>query len=398
MRVRPSPRTIHGEVMKRFLLAITLLSAGAALAGCPIYSDDGNYRVCTSSGCYDCPDPSLSSACILWQCGTDTDCGSGYACQNNTCVPLGSQVVADSGPGEEACSAPPECPVGFTCGVDETCHVGSCEQWGCPAGYSCFVALSTDGAECVSSWDAAAPADAAGSDATASDADASLPAPTPCNADGQCGGGGARCINGECTPQSGLCSDGTQCSSGEACVNGVCTPHCAASNPCPIGFGCDLNRGVCSLNATVCATSADCQGGTVCVESYCVAPCAAADAGTQCPSGELCVNGGCIPNQAASFTCKNDGTTGQAATTCDSQSICLHDDCYVQCSLDGGVDGGSDGGGGACSDPTTVCKQVTTAQGTFAVCGPSSELGSQCDPAVGTYCPAGSLCIDGYCE
>ncbi|HXX68274.1 MAG TPA: hypothetical protein VEK07_13880 [Polyangiaceae bacterium] len=379
--------------MKRSLLAITLLGAGAVLAGCPIYSDDGNYRVCTPSGCYDCPDPSLSSACIVWQCGSDTDCGSGYACQNNSCVPLSSQVVVDAGPGVSTCEIPTECPSGFTCGVDQNCHPGSCVDWGCPAGYNCFVALSTDEGECVSTVDASG-LDAASPDAGDGGDAASPSVPTPCNADGQCGGGGARCINGECTPQSGLCSDGTQCSSGEACVDGVCTPHCAASNPCPIGFGCDLNRGVCSLNATVCATNAECQGGTVCVESYCVAPCAQPDAGALCPNAEVCVNGGCIPNQAASFTCKNDGYTGQASTTCDAQSICLHSDCYVQCSLDAGVDGG-----GGCSDPTTVCKQVTTAQGTFAVCGPPSELGSQCDPAAGTYCTtAGSLCIDGYCE
>jgi hypothetical protein len=192
--------------------------------------------------------------------------------------------------------------------------------------------------------------------------------------------------------QSGLCSDGTQCASGESCVNGICTARCAASNPCPIGFDCDLNRGVCSLNSTVCATTASCQGGTVCVEGYCVAPCAASEAGPACPNAELCVNGGCIPNQAAAFSCKNNGYTGAVANLCSPENICLHDDCYLECNLDAGADAG------ACTDPSTVCKQVTTAQGTFAVCAPPSELGSDCDPAAGTDCSPGSLCIDGYCK
>lgn len=396
--------------MKRFFLAITLLGAGAGLAGCPIYSDNGNYRVCTSSGCYDCPDPTLSSACIVWQCGSDTDCGSGFTCANSTCVPVngGSSVpVYDASVGTMTCSSPLECAAGSTCGSDGTCHAGSCQDWGCLPGYDCSLGPTPSNSDwtCVSvnvpldasvpSSDAVAPSHVPdASDAAADGGDASPAATTPCNADGQCGGGGARCIDGLCTAQSGLCSDGTQCTSGEACVNGVCTPYCAAANPCPIGFGCDLNRGVCSLNASVCASSANCQGGTVCVEGYCVAPCTTGDGGTSCPNGEICVNGGCIPNQAATFTCKNDGYTGAVANTCDPQSICLRGDCYVECNLDGGVDGGA-----ACSDPSTVCKQVTTAQGTFAVCGPAADLGSECDPASGTYCTtAGSLCIDGYCK
>jgi len=412
----------HGEVMKRLWLGITILGAIAVLAGCPIYSDTGNYRVCTSTACYDCPDPSLSNACIAWQCSSARDCGEGYVCNGNECAPA-TVLPVDGSSSAMKCSNPAGCPTGSVCGQDETCHSGDCAYWGCPAGFGCFRGAygeascieevssttpmsATDGSadvsvapEAAADAGAATPVDAS-SDATreeAASADSSgattdaaqIPVvpPVPCNFDGQCGGGGARCVNGNCTVQSGLCSDGTQCSGGQSCVDGECTPHCSAASPCPIGFECDLNRGVCSLDASVCASTSDCLGGTVCVEAHCVAPCAPADAGAICPGGELCTNGGCLPNQAASFQCKNDGYTGAVANVCDTGEICLHGDCYVECELDAG----------ACQ-PGSVCKQVTTAQGTFAVCGPASELGSGCDPAAGSYCPPGAQCIDGSCK
>jgi len=234
----------------------------------------------------------------------------------------------------------------------------------------------------------------------ASAADASVDGAVACNADNQCGGGGARCIDGACTPEAALCSDATQCGSGESCVDGVCTPKCATDQPCPIGLGCDLSLGVCSLNESVCASTADCQGGTVCVEQFCVAPCDLAE-GPLCPDQELCVNGGCLPDQAASFACTNDGYTGLAANACSSGSICLHHDCYVECEIDGGAPCAAPAcgidGGAPCATPS-VCKALTTQQGTFTVCGPASALGSQCDPAVGATCDAGADCVDGYCR
>ncbi len=429
----------HGEVMKRLWLGVTILGAIAVLAGCPIYSDSSNYRVCTSTACYDCPDPTLSNACIEWQCGTSADCGAGYVCNGNACAPETAAATDAASASPEPCRTPMQCPIGSVCGQDETCHGGDCAYWGCPPGFGCFrgaygeasciedvdtidatggssssdasveaardaATTATGDGAAEASWDASsnaltdAPpavsaeasldaADAAWVDA-AGDAQGPLAAAlTPCNFDGQCGGGGSRCVNGNCTPQSGLCSDGTQCSAGESCVDGECTPHCSAALPCAIGFECDLNRGVCSLNSTVCASTADCLGGTVCVQAHCVAPCSSPDAGAICPATEVCANGGCIPNQAASFACTNDGYTGPVANSCELGAICLHDDCYVECSLDGGV----------CT-AGQVCKEVTTLQGTFAVCGPPSELGSECDSAAGLYCPPGELCIDGYCK
>jgi hypothetical protein len=172
---------------------------------------------------------------------------------------------------------------------------------------------------------------------------------------------------------------------GESCVDGFCVPTCNEANPCPTGYACNLTLGVCDINPAPCIGSgtSSCQGGAVCVETHCVPPCTTASA---CASGQVCVNGGCIPDQAASFACKNDGKSGLLANECDDASVCLHHDCYPQCDADGG---GCTAG--------TECKEVTVTAGTYAVCAPSANLGSDCDLAVGAGCPSGT-CVDGYCK
>lgn len=112
------------------------------------------------------------------------------------------------------------------------------------------------------------------------------------------------------------------------------------------------------------------------------------EAGAQCSSGLVCVNGGCIPDQQARFTCQNDGNLGTLASTCDPASICLHGDCYPSCDVDGG----------ACAAPGQACKSVTIPKGTYDVCGTATNLGSDCNPAVGNYCASPAVCIDGYCR
>ncbi len=449
--------------MNRRLLGITTLVVAAFLAGCPIYSDNGNYRVCDSQGCYDCPDNVHSGACVPWPCNTNDDCGDGTVCGNGICVGSSgtsgysgysgssgySGVTGYSGATGatgatgasgsvgfvgSACTAQSQCPNGAVCAHDGTCHLGDCGgNVGCVGTLVCKV---EDGrAVCVAPsppLDAAAP-DATAPDATAPDgstndatasgdssseasarasdaagdatgtadvadgasldalaADTSIAPGAPCNADSQCGDAGvdAKCIDGQCTAQAQLCSDGTQCVvSGDLCVDGICTPPCSASVPCAAGFGCDFARHACAENPRVCAGDADCQGGTVCVESHCAAPCAA-DAGTACPAGQLCINGGCIPDQRATFACFNDGEQGTLANRCGAADICLHGDCYPACDVTSDAN--------SCTG-NTACKQVMVTKGTFAVCGTAANLGSACDVAAGRFCASGTECVDGYC-
>ena len=361
--------------MKRLLLGMGILGAAAFLGGCPIYPSQSNeYRVCQGSGCYSCPDTSYSGACITWQCSEDSDCDSGYVCSDqDQCVP-----------------APPP-----------AADAGDCSVNGCPDGYVCK--LSNGVAQCVSMGGSGHDGGtdgpvSQGDGATTSDAGDGSVTSGPCNADSDCSGAGALCVDGECTTQVGLCSDGTQCKAqGSSCVDGICEPTCSGSIPCPSGYGCDFTRGVCNLNPGPCTGSgtSSCQGGATCVEGHCVPPCeSTGEGGPACAAGQVCVNGGCIPDQGATFACANDGDEGQLANTCATGYTCLHHDCYPSCDIEAG--GG--GCGGLSSAGGSVCKDVTIETGSYAVCAPSSSmLGSDCDPAQGKACATG-VCIDGTCR
>jgi len=374
--------------MKRLLLGVTMVVAAAILGGCPIYPDAGNYIVCSSSECFDCPDPSLSGACVPWLCYTSSDCGNGYTCTD--------QGWCGPGSGADAGAAGCSCPDGYICKLSN----GSvqCVAPGDAASvqHDSGSGGPTGGDARVSDVTAEATFDAAVDVAPGPAADASpdrfdgASAIMLCNADATCTGG-AKCIDGRCTPPSELCADTTQCVvAGEACVNGVCVPRCSGATPCPGGYDCDYTRGVCQSSLTGCVTNGQCRPGAVCVEARCVAPCAPADTGPGCSAGQACVNGGCIPDERAQpIECLNDGETGALATACaDSSHICVHGHCYLGCSADGG----------GCTDPATACKNVKIAPGTFMVCATASNLGSDCDPRTGVACASGLLCVDGYCR
>ena len=167
-------------------------------------------------------------------------------------------------------------------------------------------------------------------------------------------------------------------------------PPCGGAAPaCPrLDTGCDFNRGVCSVNPSACSSNAGCQGGAVCVEARCVAPCAPADAGSQCATGQVCVNGGCIPDQQARFTCQNDGNRGRSPTRA-TRAASASTATVTRLAMPTAA---------ACAVPGESCKSVTIAKGTYAVCGTATDLGSECNPAVGLYCVSPKECIDGYCR
>lgn len=115
--------------MKRVLGFVTLLSSALLLAGCPIYPSDA--------------------------CADDSDCPGGFVCNgySNTCVQLpngtgGTAGSAGSAGSSSYCSAPSDCAVNETCGIDALCFPGDCTMWGCVSGYVCDV--STGYAICVS--------------------------------------------------------------------------------------------------------------------------------------------------------------------------------------------------------------------------------------------------------
>jgi hypothetical protein len=255
---------------------------------------------------------------------------------------------------------------------------GDCTINGCPTGQSCVINNGT--ASCVNN----------GSDAGQ---DSGPHAYTGCFADTECtadGGSGAKCLAGQtsngtseiqCTTASNQCADQTQCTTGK-CVQGVCTPSCSSSNPCPTGFGCDTN-GECTINTNPCNTpGGSCGGSGICIEQHCVSTCST---NSQCKNSEICVNGGCMPDQQPVFTCTTEGQQAECATG----SICLRHNCYIRCDVNPN----------ACTTPQfMVCKSVTLQSGTYQVCGSSTNLGSDCDPTIGKNCPNMGVCIDGYCH
>jgi hypothetical protein len=355
--------------MKRFL-SFTLFGIGAVLlGGCPIYPDTASdYRVCDSYGCHSCPSDNYSDDCTPWQCGGAYDCPSGFDCNGyGTCVPY-----ADAGPAPTTCTKPSDCGAGMNCGRDGTCHIGDCTNSGCASGYVCKLANGT--VQCVASSipDAGPPKDGG--------------VFSGCTSDKQCASTpGARCLDGTCTAPANQCSDTGQCRANEQCVQGACTPSCATTSDCPTGYSCDAAKKVCTGNPTPCNDApTSCAPGTTCAQDHCVTPCGP---GGTCQGDNVCVQGGCVPNQKPTFTCTTDGVQD----TCAVGSVCLHHSCYIGCSPDAGVE--------ACknADKFNECKSVESSSKTFYVCGSSTSLGTQCDPAQGKGCDGG-ICIDGFCR
>lgn len=327
------------------LLAPAWVAMAALLGGCPVYDDDSRYD-CFAGQCN-------------WYCSANIDCPANYRCDGNRCA-LDTPVP----PSGQSCASKSDCPTGQNCGSDGRCHVGDCAATGCPSGLTC--AFTGGVFSCV------VPPDGGGFSGCRKNADcASL-------------GEGAKCLSGTCTRPVDQCTDGTQCSAGQ-CVEGVCTPSCDASHPCPVGYGCDATKGVCTVNPTPCGGSATCAEGTTCVQEHCVEPCG--EGGT-CKPGLVCVDGGCMPDQRPIFTCEGDG----ARDKCAEGSICLHRSCYIACAADAGAS--------AClgADTFNVCKPVSTASGTFSVCGSNSNLGTECDVTQGVGCANPKICIDGFCR
>jgi hypothetical protein len=350
-------------MMKR-VISFALVGAGIALAGCPIYSDDHDHRVCIGDGCYNCPDAYYSkSGCIDWVCNGPGDCPSGYSCQSDHRCRLTDGTPPTGGTGA-LCSKPSDCPAGSNCGADNKCHTGDCSTSGCPSTYVCKL---TGGApRCVPV------SGGGGTSSCKSDKDC----PTP---------PGSKCLSGTCFAPQDQCADATQCPNGSQCVQGACTPSCSANKPCPTGYTCDPAKGVCTGSTTSCTSTTQCTGGTVCVQEHCVDPCGP---GGTCAAGLVCIDGGCMPDQKPAFVCQGDGS----GTGCLQGSTCLRHTCYISCDADAGAD--------ACksADKFNVCKQVTTSTGTYSVCGSNDNLGTDCDPTQGKNCASPLVCIDGFCR
>jgi hypothetical protein len=228
-----------------------------------------------------------------------------------------------------------------------------------------------------------------------------------CDKDSDCASG-SLCIagpsgGGMCTPAANQCFDQSQCGANENCVNGKCTLSCTTSADCRDGYTCDTTHGICTVPGQTCTITNDCGSASyVCVGGTCVPR---SNNGT-CPnSNDVWTENGCIPNQAATFNCTQEGQlgsgTGTSGVSCAAGSICLHRDCWISCDAPNQ---------NACASQTILntCKPVVDTAAaspdggitTFDVCGTSMNLGNQCGAgsAGNASCSSGFICIDGYCK
>ena len=338
--------------MKRLsLLGFGLLAS--VLAGCPIFSGDGqqgSVPICETRDCQasctqpaDCPPNEtcgIDGACHPGDC-TFSGCPSGFACvvdpttQTASCegsttgaggsttstggstTSTGGSTTSTGGsttsaggsttgtggspPSPVYCGHPSDCPSGEICSSNGTCQPGPCSASNtCVYGYACVMGA------CQS------------------------PTPNACNSDADCSNGSV-CVAGSdgkggvCTAPANQCFDGSQCGANENCVNGKCTLGCSTNADCRDGFTCNKTTGVCSGVTKACTVTNDCGNASqVCVGGACVPR----STGGSCQNaGDVWTENGCVPNQAASFICQNDGVQDNCATG----SICLHHDCWISC-------------------------------------------------------------------
>jgi hypothetical protein len=413
--------------MKRLsLLGLGFGLVAIILAGCPIYSNDGqgSTQVCEGPGCNpgggctstaDCPANytcGSDNQCDPGDC-TNTGCSSGFVCvldpstDTASCQPggiggSGTGTTATTGTGASGstgtsmggmggtgtgttgtststgtggvpapvyCGHPSDCTSGTFCATDGTCHNGMCQAVGdCIFGYQCM------SGSCVSAN------------------------PNACDKDSDCAAGSV-CIagpdgkGGTCTAAPNQCFDSGQCGKtgpNASCVAGKCAVSCMSDTDCIDGYTCNTTLGTCTNSAKSCNVTNDCGGpDEVCVGGTCVPR--APPNSTNCPNGGVWTENGCIPDQAPNFTCQTDGVQD----SCAMSSICLHHDCWIQCDPTNNMCASQLGG------MYPECKAITSTSGTYNVCGSETNLGGECGPGAPnnmTCANMSDICVDGFCK
>jgi hypothetical protein len=239
-----------------FLLAFFGVMAGV-LAGCPIYSGDGNG-----------PGP---TGCEGERCGTTTT--------------------------QPGCSEPSDCGQNETCGADQQCHSGDCTfAWGCVSGYVCVVDPTTQTAGCRpgstgtgGAGTGGSATGGAGTGGAATGGAATGGAGTGGAATGGAGTGGAA-TGGAGTGGSapaGCGIDGTQglCAAGSICLHNKCWDACDPNDPTEcLGQILDTCAEASTDGMTVYHVCGQSPPGTECDPTV---------TALACPNGDVCIGGYC---------------------------------------------------------------------------------------------------------
>jgi len=156
-----------------------------------------------------------------------------------------------------------------------------------------------------------------------------------------------------------------------------------------------------------------CPSSSVCIACACAEPCVFGE----CPKGQSCSNGYCIPQDCTGVTCGAGEVCewGQCVPSCEGIECpaglrCLHGDCvFDDCRTDGCPEGQKCANKQCEIDP---CHGISCGESEFcrdgvciASCGRvSCPAGQVCldgacvaDPCAPVTCEPGTYCLDGYC-
>ena len=228
--------------------------------------------------------------------------------------------------------------------------------------------------------------------------------------------------NGQDDDCDGLVDEDDDCPTGTKCVNGQCVSACGTGEfVCPVGQLC--KDGYCVPDP--CYTSSCLADGGVCKNGVCIKPCdnvtctgkyeqciqgACVDVSCYnpqygCKSGEVCVQGKCVPDPCASASCPGDEmcVNGACVPVCDPLACAEDEVCKV-------VDQGGKkvpkcvkdpcasqqcGPGYVCKDGTCIVDPCnTTTCETGEVCVEGKCIPNPCE---GVVCPSGFSCQLGNC-
>lgn len=270
------------------------------------------------------------------------------------------------------CSAPSECPSGFTC-AGGRCHRGTgtdCRiDLHCDDGDACTLDVC-EGGLCAHEPQAAAcdDGDFCNGPDTCTDGECTNVGPPPCP--GVCDASG--CV--DCGQMGLACCAGSTCSTG-ACVSGTCAACGGIGQPCcPTGTDCVSSETTCASGSCVacgglgqpCCGGGRCALGTLCNGNTCAAP--PGCIGVVCPGGMTCVGGACTACGLLGQPCCGD-TCGTGASCNLGTMTCEERTCG--------------GPGEACCSTTPACETSTLECGGGLTCQP-------CGVGVGSPCCAGS--------
>ncbi|WP_169791732.1 MopE-related protein [Sandaracinus amylolyticus] len=178
---------------------------------------------------------------------------------------------------------------------------------------------------------------------------------------------------GVCGMGEGVCEEGElRCIAGSLqCVGGV-LPGTEVCN----GLDDDCNGSIDEGDL--------CEGG-VCVGGRCSVPCQMTEFGERCPSGEICVEHYCVPDECEGVTCEPgpDGTKNVCVeggcvpacdtVTCDAPNVCRRTD-------------------GACVGNNCIFLPYLCTDAQICAAGECVD-----DPCAGVSCDAGQFCRGGAC-